>query len=913
VVGRTLGQYEILRPLGAGGMGEVYRARDSKLKRDVAIKLLPEDVAGDPERLARLQREAELLAALNHPNIAAIHNLEEHDGAHFLVLELIEGETLEARLGRGALPVDEALDLCGQIAEALEAAHDTGIIHRDLKPANVIVTAAGRAKVLDFGIAKALEPGTGRVPGAGGDRSETARPTALTGTGMILGTAPYMSPEQVRGQPVDARTDIWAFGCILYECLSGKRAFERETVADTLAAIVERDPDWSALPAGIPRAVRRLLERCLQKDPRRRLRHMGDACIEIEEAIAEPSGPTAGAGTDAGVSAKRRRLWALGFAASVVLVATTALGTWAWFRPSQTDPRPTYLSITLEPGTYLWGGDPLEASLGGNRPSRTAIAISPDGMTIVYAATDGETSRLYRRRLDEPATIPIAGTEGASNPFFNPDGSRLGFVAGADIRTVPLEGGEPRTVLADAPFQGDGPLGLSWGPDETIVFDGQGGIFRIPAGGGEPQQMIADAGGGGRLTHLLPNVSILSSRYRHLADFRTAAVLVRPIGGQPTLLIEDAADARYSPTLGHLVFVRRGTLMAARFDPAKFELTSDPVPILDDVMQGLGGMNSSINKGAAQFGFSATGTLIYAAGGIHPEPRTPVVWVSRTGDATAISLPPGYYLYPRLSGDGRLVVREGLTESRIHVRDLATGGTTTLELPGSQLMPVWSPDGTRVAFSSDHEGPPGRLGLYSIDADLSGEPRPVFNADANAHASDWSRDNVLAFVAYGDIWVVDVDGATEPRRLAQPGGQQWPTFSPDGRWFAYASNHTGRQEVYVRPFPRGNPEYPVSFEGGTSPAWSPDGSELFYRAGPERSKMMAVPVAIDGDTFRINGPVRELFDKPVMRSQPIRSYDVSPDGRFIMVEPWTHPPQAVTEIRVVLNWFEELKRLVPVR
>ena len=889
-------------------MGDVYRAHDSSLGRDVAIKVLPEDLADDPDRLARLKREAHLLAALNHPNVATIHGFEESEGTRFLVMELVKGESLEQRLAGGRLPVDEALDICRQIAEALEAAHEEGIIHRDLKPANVLITPEGRAKVLDFGLAKTVE----RAP-ADTDLSHSPTITiAGTETGVILGTAPYMSPEQVRGKPLDKRADIWAFGCVLYEMLAGSRAFNRETVADTLAAILEVDPPWDAVPGDTPAPVRVLLHRCLQKDPKLRLRDIGDAWVEIETTL---TGPVSAAPDIATATVQAPRWqgalpWTVAGVAVVALVV--ALVTW-----SRTPSQVRRLSVEVQDGTHLWGGASGEAVGGGDRPSRTAFALTPDGNAIVYAATDGTSSQLYLRRLDDFRAIPIAGTEGASSPFLSPDGQQVGFVSGGDIRVVPVRGGggEAFTVLSDAPFIGRLPFGISW-TDDWIVFAGREGIFRVGARGGNAVQLTQSDPGQGEYRHLFPQLlpggaTLLYTAQRLPYDFESADIVALPIGDEPIVLLSDGADARYSRTR-HLVFARRGVLMAVGFDSDTLELTSDPVPVVDEVMQAVHSGYGNLGNGSAQFSFSPSGSLAYAAGGIHPELRWPPVWIDREGNKEPFPDPGSNYTfnYAKISPDGRKVVCREIdkwgVDIDITVLDLETRATRSLNLEGRQQDMVWSPDGARIAFASNHEGPD--LNLYWIDVDLSGVPQRITETDGSERLSDWSANNMLAFVQGFDIWVVDAEGKTEPEMfVGGPDAEMWPVFSPDGRWLAYASNKGERLEVYVQPYPAGAPEYRISRDGGARPVWSRDGMELFYRTS---AKMMAVRITDSSDVFRFEAP-RELFERSMVAFTPIRGYEVAQDGRFLMQEHWEHPPQPVTQINIVLNWFEELERLVP--
>ncbi len=915
MIGKTLGHYEIRAPLGTGGMGEVYRARDSKLDRDVAIKVLPGDLAADPDRLARFDREARLLASLNHANIGSIYGLERTGSVHFLVLELIEGESLERRLQRGAIPVPEALDIARQIAQALEAAHDAGIIHRDVKPANVLLTPEGGVKVLDFGIAKST------APDGAANAAPTDHVTSLTIDGTLMGTPPYMAPEQIRGEEADKRADIWAFGCVVYEMLTGKPAFARETVADTLVAVLEQEPDWKALPSSAP-AVSSLLSRCLRKAANRRLRDIGDARIEIEEAIAEPVDAVVSSGPSTRDAASRKISPVLLFGIGVALGLIVAIAGTFLLSP-ETPSDVSYLELPLESGTRLWGGHTDEARIGGDRPSRSAFVLTPDGRAVIYAATDGDTGRLYLRRLENPEATPISDTEGGSSPFLHPNGQEVGFVVGRDIRVAPISGGGSRTILQNAPFDVDGPYGLDW-TEEGIVFAGTDGIYLLPNTGGDPRPLTRVRRDQGESFHIQPELvsggmvllyTVLRSRFIRGLD--EASIVALPLAGDATVaepvdLLQGAADTVYMPS-GHLLFGRWGVLMVAGFDPERLELTHEAVPVFEDVMQAMNAANGTIGTGAAQFSVSESGALLYAPGGVYPEPDHQPVWVSRAGDVDErISLPAWNrsFMYPRISPDGGRVAYRGPTQSDrdIIVFDLESEGAHPLPLPGVQTTPAWSPDDTHLAFESDHET--GDPQLYTVTSDLSGDPERLTDTPNFQGVVGWSDDEIL-FREGRDIWAVAADGSGDPAAIVEgPERKWWPALSPNGDWLAYASDRSGQFQIYVRPYPAGVPEYTVTVEGGTRPTWSLDNSELFYRTGTDdRSAMMAVEVSFEGG-FEWEEP-RKLFDRPMLGSSPLRSYDVAADGRFLMIEEWQPPPQPVTQLRLVLNWFEELNRLVP--
>jgi serine/threonine-protein kinase len=888
-------------------MGEVYRARDTKLGRDVAIKVLPEVFAENKERLARFEREARLLASLNHPNIGAIHELEESDGVHFLVLEFVPGETLAERIKRGQIPLEEALPLFKQIAEGLEAAHEKGVIHRDLKPANIKVTPEGKVKVLDFGLAKALA-GEAVVQDLSQSPTLTREATEL---GVLLGTAPYMSPEQARGKEVDKKTDIWAFGCCLYEALTGKTAFLGETVTDTIAKIVEREPDWEAIPATNPALVRSLLRRCLHKDTSCRLHDIADARIEIEEAANEPVAVGDVRFPTTGLSRK-----ALTYAlVALAALAALAVGVAVWYLKPPA-PRPvTKVLAGVEPAEWLGTTHPGTVWTSEGL-SRTAMAFSPDGRHLVYGAGDTEgLHRLYLRPMDESEAVPIPGTEAAVGPFFSPSGQWIGFWADGNLMKVPIDGGPP-VSLCDAGRA----FGASWGPNDTIVFGQQtGGILQVSAGGGAPEAIttLAEGEWSHRLPHILPDgESILFTVMKGDRRWYETKIMAKSMEtGEQKVLVENGADARYAPT-GHLVFARLGTLMAVSFDAARLEVTGGPVGVIAGVKQAVNVRGGTArDTGAAQFNFSASGSLAYVPGGIFPDVEKSLVWVDREGAAEPLRAPLAPYVYPRLAPDGKRVAVGTLSlEMDIWVHDISREASTRLTLEkGRDSSPVWTPDGTRITFNSDRTG---RSNIYWIPADGSGSVERLTTVEPSYPAS-WSPDGqVLAFLHLAsegnyDIWVLPLEG--EPRPFIQsPFNETHPTFSPDGHWLAYRSLKSGRSEVYVTPFPGPGPEHQISTDFGRDPAWAPDGRELFYiiTHGDRSRSMMAVDITTD-PTFTAGRP-RELFREKYVSTSRLRNYDVTPDGRrFLMVQDVSPPEEVVTELHVVLNWFEELKRLVP--
>ena len=872
-----LGHYEVVEAIGAGGMGEVYRARDTKLGRDVAIKVLPEEFSHDKERLQRFEREAKLLASLNHNNIATLHGLEETSGILFLVMELVEGETLAERIARGPIPTDEALALFKQIAEALEAAHEKGIIHRDLKPANIKVTPEGTVKVLDFGLAKALVE-----DGAAVDISQSPTLTKEgTQAGVILGTAPYMSPEQARGKTVDQRADIWALGCVLFEALTAKKCFFGETVTDTLAAVVRGEPDWAALPATTPRTLRGLLTRCLKKDPRLRVQHAGDARIALEEALDEPAGAAPAHGI------RKAHLYLVAGAAAVVGAILTSL-----FMSSPTplaDPV-TRSILSLAPAYQL---DVFQT---------TTVAISPDGRSVVWVGNQDGARRLYLRRLEELEAQPIVGTEGAQMPFFSPDGQWVGFTTGGTgLMKVSLGGGAPISI-----DQSVGGRGASWSADGTIVFTQgvQNGLSRIPSDGGPIETLTSVDRESGETTHRLMDVlpggrAVLFTRgTSDLTTWDDASIAVLDLEtGRHQILIEGGTNPRYSTT-GHLVYARAGSLLAVAFDADSLEAQGVPVTVLE-------GVATSPNTGQAEYGLSRDGTLIYAPGDSWGDDHR-VVWVDRDGNVEPLIETPRAFMTAGLSPDGRMLALEidGASKS-VWVYDLARGILTQIAAGYNHGLPVWAPSGDRVSFYSRRSG---KREIFWRSADASAEAELLSSSEYSRFPHSWTPDGE-SFVftethpdTGSDIWTRSMDGdATETPVLQTESNEDWPTISPDGRWMAYQSDESGRREIYLRPFPVQGSKWQISTEGGMYPRWNPTGRELFYRQG---DKLMAVDVRTDPELEL--GKPRELFE----RSSPYGRYDVDRNGeRFVMADTSVSqkPP---TQLILVLNWAEELKRLV---
>ena len=881
MIGRTLLHFKITARLGEGGMGEVYRAEDTRLGRDVAIKVLPEAFTEDPERLARFEREAMLLASLNHPHIAVIHGLEEADGTSFIVMELVDGETVESQVARGALPIDVALDICRQVADAVAAAHEQGIVHRDLKPSNVMVSRQGGVKVLDFGLAKALKPIV-----ASGDLTEaTTESQGLTSASAILGTLPYMSPEQVRGEDVDKRTDIWSFGCLLFEALTGNRAFARDTGADTVSAIVEQEPDWAALPSTTPHGIRTLLTRCLKKDAQRRLRDIGDARIEIEEELSGTASTNLALESLPGTERRLRSwIWVLAVIAglSAVVAVLSLLRT-----PSLSPDPPKRLAIVLPPGEQL-----------DTRQFPSSIAISPDGSYLAYVSRDSKNrARLHLRAFDEFGARAIPGTEGATGPFFSPDGQWLGFFASAKMQKVPVTGGAVTTISSVPKLS----AGASWLADDTIVFASFGsGLQQVSTGGGAPIELTSPNPENGELGHAWPQVlpggrDVLFTVAQ--ADRFDLAVLSLETKEWRTV-VNGPSWGRVLPS-GQLIYLQQGEVWAKPFDFARNEPTGSPVSVLEDAF--------TSDLGVPYVAVSDSGTLVYATDA-RAAAEGMLMLVDREGNAIPVLEKEDWYSAPRFSPEGERVAVGILAD--IWVIDTARGTQTRLTHSGENIRPIWSPDGTRIAFASDRSG---TLDLYWAAADAGGEPELLYESEYPQWPVSWSPDGqTLLFCELnprtgGDIGALPVgDRRLEGPRVPAPILATWPdtpqaSVSPDGRWLAYVSDESDSGEVYVQPLDGEGEKRMISTEGGEEPLWSWDGQELFYRNG---RRMMVVAVQTD-PTFDAGVP-RLLFEGPYALG-----YDVSKDGqRFLMVERPEAELAPIARLNVVLDWFGELESSV---
>jgi len=922
--GDSFGPYEVTGNLGAGGMGEVYRARDSRLGRDVAIKVLPATFSRDPERLARFDREAQLLASLNHPNIAQIYGLAEAHGVRALVLELIEGPTLADRIGEGPISFDEAVSIARQIAEALEAAHNQGIIHRDLKPSNIKLTPDQKVKVLDFGLGKALKGNT-----AGSQTPHSPTITALSAVGTRLGTAAYMSPEQARGRAADRRSDVWGFGCLLYEMLTGKHAFEGDDISDTFAAILRGEPDWSALPANVPAAVILLIKRCLAKEPRDRIAGMSAALFVLNEpGLLTPAHGVLDTPARSLVVRYPRSVAAglllTGAAVAAVLSMTIAKA------PTAPPPPSAQFSIALAPTERF-------SSIG-----RHLVALSPDGSHLVYVA-DG---KLFLRALNRIDSVAIAGIEGRGlyaprSPFFSPDGRSIGFWQGGFLKRVAISGGAPLVIcetLNDLP-----PFGASWAADDTILF-GLGSVWHVPASGGKAEILVKLAPG-----QLAQNPQLLPTRnavlFTLLGDegdprpMRTstedvtenqivrrwddAQVVVQSLDtGNRQVLIEGATDGRDVPN-GQIVFVNRGTLFAVPFDATALTVTGSRVAVVDNVAQAPG-------TGAAHFTFSQTGVFAYVPGDFAPALRT-LSWVDRQGRETPIGAPARAYTYPRVSPDGsRLAVTvfDGRQED-VWIWDFAGQRFTRFTSdPADDRYSEWTPDGRDIVFASLRGGTPG-LWRQPVDGGAAEQlvaapttnvitPRPAAGQVGNALnwlvPSPVSPDNtrivptMLPFGGSSDLFLLTLGSPNRLEPLLQtPFAERSAEISPDGRWLAYQSTESGQFEIYVRRADRRSEErWVVSNGGGQHAQWSRDGKELFY-AVPNEGLMR---VAVEADSvFKASKPTRLLggpYEWTVLNYGG-RLYDASRDGqRFLVLKP-VDVPQPST-IVVLQNWIDDLNR-----
>ena len=916
--GTRLGAYEIVSLLGSGGMGEVYRARDTKLGRDVAIKVLPDLFVSDPERVARFQREAKTLAALNHPHIGGIYGLEDAGGVRALVLELVEGPTLADRIAQGSIPLDEALPIARQIAEALEAAHEAGIVHRDLKPANIKLRPDGTVKVLDFGLAKALEPTSASSANVTASPTITT-PAMMTGVGMILGTAAYMSPEQAKGRPADKRSDVWAFGCLLYEMLTGKRPFEGEDVSDTLAAVLRGEPDWTALSADLPSGMRALVQRCLTKDRRQRAADIAVALFVLGDSanLAVPPQPRAAG------NAVPKPGWksAIPIVATVSVTATlVGFGAWIALPPSGSGPLVARFSWALPDGQVF------------PTTSRRLVSVSPDGKQIVYVAN----SRLFVRSLSDFEAHVIPGSEAVTAPaLFSPDGRSIAFFGDGAIKRIAASGGVAVTVCP-----AEGLFGMTWDSGGIVFGQGRKGIFVCPPDGGAPKQLVAvrddeEAQAGQLLDDGRALLFVVAKVADGISRWDKAQVVVQTLSSDARkTLINGGTDALYVPT-GHLLYSLGGVVFAVRFDPARQTVSGGAVPVLEGVRRSAGAVT-----GTVQFSVSETGNLVYVPGpiGMTTADRA-IALADRSGTVTRLSIPPGPFTYIRASRDGaRLAVgTDDGKEAIVWIHDVgAATSMRRLTLVGHNRFPIWSPDGQNLAYQSDREGD---LAVFMQRADGAGAVKRLTKAaNGEAHVPEsWSPDgNHILFSAAKDtgdslraafsLWTLSVgDGKTTPFgdvRSREPIGS---TFSPDGRWVAYHSTpeatglvnptRSPNSGVFMQPFPPTGDRYQAPKLGRDyHPVWDSKNGALFYV--PVASQLAVVDVTTKpAVTF---GRPEQLAARVTANRLSIdaRAFDVLPDGRFVgLVSNSDADPSSslAPQIRVVLNWTEELKQRVPTR
>ena len=891
--GGSFGVYQIGARLGAGGMGEVYRAHDTTLQRDVAIKVLLTGVLADSQRRARFEREARILAALNHSNIASIYGFEEHDGVRGLVLELIEGPTLADRLRAGPIPIKEALTIARQIAGALDAAHEKGIIHRDLKPANVKITRDGIVKVLDFGLAKSVG---GHV--AEPDLSQVIPAGLPTQDGLLLGTVAYMSPEQARGKPVDKRSDVWALGCVLYEMLTGRMAFPDEIASDTIAAILDREPVWDALSASTPTAIRTLLRRCLEKDPAKRLRDIADARLEIEDSLAASESPS----MDRPPRRHIRRIAWISALLALVVGGLAIVRLNSRFAGSRRQTAVARFVISLPSGEPL--GTQFDADVA-------ATALSPDGRYLAYVG--GNRFQIYLRAIDKFEGNVLPGTENADNPFFSPDGKWLGFFANYSLKKVSVDGGAP-TTICNLP---GGAYGAAWQPDGTIVFAParmswqRSGLLRVSAAGGTPAPvtLVGERERGHRWPDVLPGgkAVLFSAAGVEESWSSGATIYVQSLDdGKRRALVKGVAP-HYLPT-GHLLYAQSDTLFAAPFDLATLDVSGPSVPVLDGIMQH--------DESGPQVSVSQIGSLAYIPA--VPDHRG-LVWVDRSGAERSMNVPDRLYVRPRVSPDSQRLAVVIQTDVRdLWIYDLAHNTLNRLTFEGENGAPLWTPDGRRVTFNSQRK--PNAAAVFWKLADGSAPEEPLIAGDTNKAPTSWSPDGrVLAFAAIDPValvpgtaaphmWWLSLNDRKPHLFLQSKFADAAGVFSPDGRWLAYVSDESGRNEIYVRPFPGAGGKWQISTDGGNEPVWPRRGRELFYRRG---NTMMAVDVTTS-PSFAAGQP-RRLFESDYIISEGfMANYDVTPDGdRFVMVK--TRAENARAQIDVVLNWTEELKQRVPTR
>jgi len=896
--GGQLGPFRIERELGRGAVGVVYLAHDTKLDRSVAIKSLPAEVMENPKARSRFSREARLLASLNHPNIATIYEeFEEVEGVGYLVLEYVPGQTLAEQIAKKPFKLEEALTIALQIAEAVAAAHEHDVIHRDLKPGNIKITPEGKVKVLDFGLAKAV----------GGEALD--QQTTITQPGRVIGTPAYMSPEQARGKPTDKHSDIWSFGCVLYEMLTGRIPFKGETISDTLANILQTDPEWHALPPTTPANILVLLRRCLEKDPRRRLHDISDIRIEISETLSHPAilPPI----TEATQIAARPPRWRLriawGLATSLCIVAAFFIGSIV------RDSRPPSSPAQARPVTVFPMDIPPTQHLDINLFAN-AVALSPDGTSLVYVASQEGQRRLFVRKMDELDHRPIPGTENARYPFFSPDGESVAFFAFRQLKKVSLKNGDVQPVCVVLPVS----LGGAWGPDGFIYFTLKpiSGLVKVSAEGGEPEPLTTSDPDKGEMGHYFPHLlpsgrALLFTVASTALSFEDGRIAVLSLETDKRRKLNVRGSKPQYTSSGHLVFARAGKLLAAPFDRDRLELTGSPFPVREDVM----------TYPVSHFSLSSDGSLAYVpvVGGAI---KHTLVWVNHEGEVEPLpsSIPSGLYDVPRLSADGRRLAVTAMEQGNwdVYICDLtrSTRRRVTFNEEGDHC-PIWVPNDERLTYSASVMGETRAPDLFWVAPDGTDDAAELlFKSEPlwGQFATSWSHDGCyLAFIEERadtqlDIWILDRENGSEARAFLQEQfNEKAAVFHPQGDWIAYAADEVepGRFEVYVQRFPGGGDKQRISTRGGDEPVWDPSGKALYYLGG---DKMMVVTVETVPE-FSASAP-KELFSGRYESGRIVGNYDITPDGkRFIMIKP--EEGSEPTQVNVVLNWFEELKRRVP--
>jgi eukaryotic-like serine/threonine-protein kinase len=898
MIGKTISHYRIVEQLGGGGMGVVYKAEDTKLGRFVALKFLPDEFASDRQSLERFKREARAASALNHPNICTIYEIDDHEGQPFIAMELLEGQTLKHRILGKPMPDDVILEVGAQIADALDAAHSKGITHRDIKPANLFVTERGHAKILDFGLAKVQKhPAVADGPTLSRQPTEAPSDEHLTSPGTALGTVAYMSPEQALGQEIDGRSDLFSFGVVLYEMATGRAPFHGTTSAAVFDAILHKVPVSPVrLNPETPVELERIINKCLEKDKRLRYQTAADLRIDLARLRRDSeSGRTATMEPAAPAPARSPRRHVLVWAGASLLAVVVGLALWS-FRPSAVAPPVSRIASVLPPGQLMAGLD-----VG------VALALSPDGTQLAYVARQGGVQQLYLRALSGMESRVVPESEGAVAPFFSPDGRWVGFFARGKLKKVSTDTREA-IVIADA---GD-PRGGAWSKTGSILFaPTRASVLQtVPETGGNPRAVTRfdEAETAHRWPEFLPSGNeILFAAGGTGRDWNGAQIAVESLGtGERLNLVQNGTHPRYASS-GHLIYAREGNLVAVPFDPAQLKITGPAVTVLEGVVQ-------APLTGSAQYSISSNGTLVYVPASVQATQRH-LVWVSRSGGEQPLPAPPRAYRQPRLSPDGRrIAVAIEEDETRVWLYDLARDTLTRVTFQGSlNYNPAWTPDGNRILFQSPGDGP-GTGSFWQL-ADGSGglEQLPGGFGNPNSWTPDGrviagtSTPNSVTGSGF-DIMLLRLGNPESERFLQSPFNEGAPSFSPDGRWLAYASDESGRYEIYVNAYPGPGGKYQISTEGGTEPLWNRNGRELFYRSG---DKMMAVDITTQ-PSFSA-GKATVLFQSQYQTNPTMNAnYDVSSDGqRFLMLKPASAQEAAPTQINIVLNWFEELKQKVP--